>query len=107
MIEYGPMKATQFTRKQINVIYAKAKNGELKVEKWVMSEFYELADFYSYDFNGSAAEHEGEILNILEKVFAGDLKEAQVRIDRYTKYHWEHSLTQKAKAKIDRTVFVA
>lgn len=107
MREYGPMKATQFTRKQINVIYAKAKSGELKVEKWVMNEFYELVDYYNYDFNGSVAEREGKILNILEKVFAGDIKEAQARIDRYTKNRWELNLTQKAKAKIDRSVFVA
>lgn len=35
MKNYGAMKATEFTRKQIGVIYSKAKKGELKIEKWL------------------------------------------------------------------------
>lgn len=33
MRNYGANKATEFTKKQIGVIYRMAKNGELKVEK--------------------------------------------------------------------------
>ena len=36
MRNYGANKATEFTKKQINVIFAKAKAGELKVESWIM-----------------------------------------------------------------------
>ena len=39
---YGTYFATEFTKKQINVIYGKAKNGELKVEKWFIRDLYEL-----------------------------------------------------------------
>ena len=45
MKQKGPYKSTEFTRKQINVLYGKAKSGELKVEKWVMKEFYDLAEY--------------------------------------------------------------
>lgn len=31
MKEYGAFKATDFSKKQINVIFAKAKSGELKI----------------------------------------------------------------------------
>lgn len=54
MKQYGLMKATEFTKKQVNVIFAKAKHGELKVEKWFISELYTLADYYNYDDNRSA-----------------------------------------------------
>lgn len=51
MKQYGAMKATEFSRKQIGVIFAKAKAGELKVEKFVMSDFYTMADYYDYDYD--------------------------------------------------------
>lgn len=89
MKAYGAFKATEFTRKQVGVIYRMAKNGELKVEKWVISELYDLADYYTYDYNGSVAQAEGEILNILAAVFAKDTEKAQMLIDNYTKTSFE------------------
>lgn len=84
MKQYGANFATEISRKQIGVIYGMAKRGELKVEKWVMSELYDLADFYGYDDNRSVAREEKEVQSILESVFAKDIEEAQAKIDEFT-----------------------
>lgn len=102
MKAYGAYKATEFTRKQIGVIYRMAKNGELKVEKWVINELYDLADYYNYDYNGSVAQAEGEILNILAAVFAKDIEKAQMLIDNYTSTNFE-LLSIKNQQNADRT----
>lgn len=84
MKEYGSNKATEFTKKQIGVIYRMAKNGDLKVEKWIMSELYDLAEYYGYDDNRSVEESERKILKILDSVFENDLEKTQELIDKYT-----------------------
>lgn len=84
MKTYGPNKATEFTRKQIGVIFAKAKRGELKVEKFIMADFYNLSEYYGYDDNGSIEESEGKILEILDNIFDGDIENAQLLINEYT-----------------------
>lgn len=101
MKNYGAMKATEFTKKQIGVIYSKAKKGELKIEKWVMTEFYDLADYYGYDSNKSVEDRENEILLILDHMFAGDIEDTQERIDSYTARHFE-LLSNKAKVNTCR-----
>lgn len=98
---YGAKKATEFSKKQVGVIYAKAKAGELKVERWVMTELYDLADYYGYDDNGSVEWNERFILMILEAVFSGDLEDAQERIDRYTESGW-NALSRKGREKACR-----
>ena len=81
---YGSRKATEFTKKQIGAIYAKAKNGELKVEKWYMAHLYNLADYYGYDDNRSVEDEERSILNILALVFNNELSKAQEIITEQT-----------------------
>ena len=93
MKQYGANKATEFTRKQIGVIFSNAKRGNLKVEKWMMSEMYNLADYYGFDDNGTVEAEEKEIRSILDSVFAGDMEEAQKKID---------ALTEKEFAKLGR-----
>lgn len=106
MRTYGNgMKASDITRKQIGVIYGKAKNGELTVEKWIMSDFYNMADYYNYDSNGSAEDCEDRIKRILEEVFAGNIEDAQKMIDSYTEFTFDH-LGRKSREKINRTLFV-
>lgn len=83
MKQYGFNKATEFTKKQINVIFAKAKKGELKVPKFVISDFYNLADYYGYDDNRSVEESETDILRILDNVFNNNLEKAQELINAY------------------------
>ena len=39
MKQYGANKATEFTKKQIGVIFANAKSGNLKIENWVIKDF--------------------------------------------------------------------
>ena len=97
------MKATEFSKKQISVIYGKAKNGELKVEKWMMSDMYNLADFYGYDYNANVSRFEQRVKRILEAVFAGDLENAQQLIDDYTAWLFD-LLSIKAKKSADRTM---
>lgn len=106
MKNYGARKATEFTKKQINVIWAKAKNGELKVEKWFISELYDLADFYGYDDNRSVEESEKDVLKILDAVFANNAEQAQELINN-TAEKWFHLFGKKTQNKCDRTAFVA
>lgn len=84
MKRYGFNFATEFTARQINVIYGCAKRGELKVEKFVMQNFYSLADYYGTDSNRSVADREASILRVLDAVFAHDYNLAQSLIDNYT-----------------------
>lgn len=99
------MKATEFSKKQIGVIYYKAKDGELKVEKWVMSDLYNNAEYYGYDYNGDTARAEQRILHILENVFSGNIEKAQEEIDAYTEIVFS-SMTMKYQKNADRN-FVA
>ena len=103
MKQYGAFKATEFTARQISAIYRKAKNGELNVEKWVINRFYELADYYNYDDNGSIAEEETKINEILASVFANDLITAQELINKYTKETFG-LLSAKRQAKCDKSL---
>lgn len=103
MKAYGANKATEFSRKQISVIYMKAKTGELKVEKWVIGEFYDLAEYYGYDDNNAVASMESKILNILNAVFAGEMDKAQELIDQYTADGFQ-SMSTKAQKKANRTL---
>ena len=103
---YGTYFATEFTKKQINVIYGKAKNGELKVEKWFIRDLYELAEYYGHDFNRSTESLERTVKKILELVFSVDIEEAQVLINE-TEDDWYSRYGKKTKAQCDRDVFVA
>ena len=103
MKAYGMNKATEFTKKQISVIYGMAKRSELKVEKWVISEFYDLAEYYGYDSNGSVELSERTILNILNAVFDKDIERAQKLIDWYTEVNFER-MTKKAQDKANRSL---
>jgi len=103
MKTYGPNKATEFSKKQISVIYGAAKRGDLKIEKWVIGEFYDLAEYYGYDDNHSVERAESDILDILDKVFAKDMTGAQELIDRYTEDNWNR-MSAKYRAKADRTL---
>ena len=105
MKQYGANKSTEFTGKQINVIFAKAKSGALKVEKWFMSELYVLADYYGYDDNRSVEESERQVFEILEAVFSNDTELAQKLIDE-TAEKWFNSYSFKNRKKCDRQVFV-
>lgn len=84
MRQYGANKATEFTRKQIGVIYSNAKNHTLNIEKWIMNDLYEMADYYGYDDNKSVERCERNILNILNAVFSNNMEEAQTLINNYT-----------------------
>lgn len=103
MKAYGANKATEFTKKQISVIYGMAKRAELKVEKWVISEMYDLADYYGFDDNHSAEKAEQDIINILNAVFENDIVKAQELVDEYTEKNW-NLMGKKAQAKANRSL---
>lgn len=105
MRHYGANKATEFTRKQIGVIFANAKQGNIRVEKWLMSELYNLADYYGYDHNGSVERDEAHVLKILDYVFSGDTEKAQAEIDWFAD-HTFNLFSEKRKASVDRNVTV-
>ncbi len=102
MKNYGVNKATEFSKKQIGVIFGMAKRGELKVEKFIMQEFYNLADYYGYDDNRSVEESETKILVILENVFSGNKEEAQRLINEYTESTFSR-LSAKLQKLANRT----
>ena len=82
--------STKITRKQINVIYAKAKSGDLKIERWLMNELYDLPEWPDYDMDKTTIRFKENVLKILDAVFANDLEKAQELINetadsRYTK----------------------
>lgn len=106
MKQYGFNKATEFSRKQINVVFAKAKSGAIKVEKWFINELYNLAEYYGYDDNRSVEMSEKQVLAILEAVFANDNEKAQNLIDA-VENDWFNSYSRKNQAKCDRTAFIA
>jgi hypothetical protein len=101
MKQYGANKATEFTKKQISCLYGAAKRNEIKVEKWVMSELYDLADYYGYDDNGYVEKAEAEIMNIINAYFAKDMEKVQELIDNYTEKSF-NAMGTKAQAKADR-----
>lgn len=103
MKQYGAMKATEFTKKQINVIFRMAKNGELKVQKFVINDMYNLADFYGYDDNKNAERSEVKIMNILDNVFSGNVEKSQDLIDEYTEWLFGN-LSMKYQQKADRAL---
>ena len=103
MKSYGPNKATEFTKKQINVIYGKAKGGELHLEKWLVSRLYDMADFYGQDYSGEAEREERYILRALEQVFSGNVAAAQETLDNY-KDSCLNSFTTNYLNKLDRTI---
>lgn len=103
MKQYGARFATEFTKKQIGVIYRMAKTGELKVEQWIMNQLYNLADYYGYDDNRSVADEERKVLRILDKVFAGENTEAQELINEYTGWLFDH-ISTKRQAQVNRNL---
>lgn len=103
MKSYGAMKATEFTKKQINVIFKMAKNGELKVQKFVINDMYNLADFYGYDDNKNAERSEAKIVKVLDNVFDGNFAKAQELIDDYTEWLFGN-LSVKYQNNADRTL---
>ncbi len=106
MKQYGMNKATEFTSKQISVIYGKAKRGELKVEKWFIKDLYDLAEYYGCDYNGSVAYKESKVIRILESIFSNDNEKAQTLIDEMSEDLYA-SYGKKYQAQCDRTAFVA
>lgn len=103
MKNYGDKKATEFTKKQVGVLFSKAKTGELKVEKWFMSKIYDLADFYGYDDNGSVEKDEQAVLEILDAMFSGDTEKVQGLINEMTD-HMFNLYTPKFQAKFNRNL---
>lgn len=101
MKQYGARYATEFSKKQIGVIYRMAKNGDLKVEQWIMNDLYNLADFYGYDDNRSVAEKEVKVLQILDKAFANETIAAQELVDEYTAWLFER-ISKKRQAQVKR-----
>ena len=101
MKRYGLNKATEFTRKQVNIIYRNAKQGNLKVEKWMMNRMYDLSDYYGTDDDNSVQNFEQRVKHILSLVLEEDFENAQVQINNLTEWVFE-SFTPWRQKIIDR-----
>lgn len=105
IVKYGAYKKAGFTKKHIGVLYSKAKNGQLKIEKWVMSKLYDMTDYFGYDDNRTFEKDAQSVANILNLVFEGNDKEAQEQID-FMSNSWYQSMSRKYQEKIDRNSFL-
>ena len=94
MKEYGANKSTEFTKKQINVLYAMNKQEKITISDRTMKQLYYLADYYGYDDGGSVEFEERFVLNILNSVFADEYKKAQEQINALEE-HLDRVLVEK------------
>lgn len=101
MKRYGLNKATEFTRKQINLVYRNVKQGNLKVEKWMMNRMYDLSDYYGTDDDNSVQKFEQRVKHILSLVLEEDFENAQTQINNLTEWVFE-SFTPWRQKIIDR-----
>ena len=74
----------KITRKQIDVIFSKAKAGELNVEKWMMKTLYGLSDMKDLPYTTYV-----EIKHILDDVFSGNISNAQRLINEMTEEEYK------------------
>lgn len=105
MKQYGFYKATEFGKRDIGLIYKKAKNGVLKVEKWFMSALYDLAEYYGTDSNRNVEDRETKVKKIITAVQNDKDDEAQELITAMANNMFE-SYGRKTQQKCDRTFFV-
>ena len=74
----------RITRKQIDVIFSKAKAGELNVEKWMMNTLYSLSEMKDLPYITYV-----EIKHILDDIFSGNISNAQRLIDEMTEEEYK------------------
>lgn len=74
----------RITRKQIDVIFSKAKTGELNVEKWMMKTLYQVTETGSLPYTTYV-----EIKHILDDIFSGNISNAQRLIDEMTEEEYK------------------
>lgn len=74
----------RITRKQIDVIFSKAKAGELNVEKWMMKTLYQVTEIGSLPYTTYV-----EIKHILDDIFSGNISNAQRLIDEMTEEEYK------------------
>lgn len=74
----------RITRKQIDVIFSKAKAGELNVEKWMINSLYRMTEMGSFPYTTYV-----EIKHILDDVFSGNISNAQRLIDEMTEEEYK------------------
>ena len=106
MKTYGANKSTEFTSKQISVLYYKAKNRELKVEKWFINKLYNAAEYCGYDDNKCMEQFERSVLSILDAMFAGETEKCQKIIDEVEENEY-NLMGSKTKKSINRDMIVA
>lgn len=95
------MIKSSITRKQVNVLFAKAKAGELKIERFAISAMYDLADGYFWEAGESMKEDEKNVKAAVNNVFNGKMSAAQDRINKYTAEIFGRC-TEKKQAELNR-----
>lgn len=71
------------TRKQVNVIYAASKRGDLKVSRDTFSELYDVTELYAKEMNDEERETVAFGQLVVDLIFKSELESAQDIIDRY------------------------
>lgn len=98
-------KATEYNKGQIGRIYRLAKEGTLKVEKWMMNDIYGYAEYYGFDDNKAVEDFESRVLDIIAAANENDIEKTQKLIDDFTAHEYEN-LSMSWQAKVNRN-FVA
>lgn len=78
------MFKSDFKRSQAAYIYKLAKDDKLQIERWLMSEIYDLTSYYGYDDNRSVERFENKVKFIYSFLEEKDFEGAQEIIDELT-----------------------
>lgn len=97
------MKSSTVSRKQVGVLYGMAKRGEVKIEKFVMADFYDISDYYGYDDNRTLENDESSLKEMINLAFEKKYDELQEAVDKYSEKLF-HSFSKKRQQESDRSL---
>jgi len=97
------MKKSEISNIELNRLFRKAKKGFIKIEQWMMDNFFTVSGYYGYDDNSSVEDMESWLNRILEAVNNKDYEEAQKLIDILTNSHYK-ALSLNKKNEVNRNL---
>lgn len=97
------MKSSTISRKQVGVLYGMAKRGEVKIEKFVMADFYNIADYYGYDDNRTLENDESSLKEMINLAFEKKYDELQEAVNKYSEKLF-HGFSKKRQQESDRSL---
>lgn len=96
-------KATEFSKGQISMIYRMAKEGKIRIERWMINDLYTIAEYYGYDDNRAIADYEMRVLKVIKAAEQNDIEQMQELIDDFTAHEFKN-LSIKNQARVNREI---